>query len=341
MANEVWTEQQKAYLIAERAKGTPVPRIAAALGKPVPATYTRCRMLGSKIQAHTPWTPELETRLRDLATGAVPMTDQALADAVGKSVSQMRWKLGDLDLIGRRTKRPKVLPRQRTAPDDRARVRFEAARARADAAQLRADEAAARREVEARRAEAVRAAALAARAQAAEQRRTAKAAEAARVKTERVAAAAARVAERDRALEAAREARAAAARSVAVPEPIGLAPVGPRSVEPVRTSGRGGWTQVNTGARRQKRGPAPSRNDTVALSRQAQDAVARFMAERGVTRAEPDPVERAISYLRRRGYVVVPQANSQGITTQWTVDHRHVLAGAAALKTFAEARGYA
>lgn len=341
MANDVWTEQQKAYLIAERAKGTPVPRIAAALGKPVPATYTRCRMLGSKIQTHTPWTDELEAQLRDLATGAVPMTDQALADAVGKTVPQMRWKLGDLDLIGRRTKRPKALTRPRVSADERARQRAASAEARAEAAKLRAVHDAAQREAEARRASEARATARAARAQAAEQRRLARAAEAARAKAERVAAAAARVIERERTLEAARQARAEAARLPPAPEPIGIAPVAPRTTEPARTSGRGGWTQVNTGARRQKTGPAPNRDDTVALSRQAQDAVARFMAERGVTRAEPDPVERAVSYLRRRGYVVVPQTDSQGIATQWTVDHRHVLAGAAALKTFAEARGYA
>ena len=341
MANEVWTEQQKAYLIAERAKGTPVPQIAATLGKPVPATYTRCRMLGSKIQAHTPWTAELEARLRDLATGPVPMTDQALADAVGKTVPQMRWKLGDLDLIGRRTKRPKAHPRPRLDPDQRARQRAAAARVRAEAAEARAAQEALRREAAARQAAEVRAAALAARIEAAELRRQARAAEAARAKTERIAAATARTVERERKQEAARRARVDPARAAPSPEPIGLAPDAPRSVEPVRTSGRGGWTQVNTGARRQKTGPAPNRDDTVALSRQAQDAVARFMAERGVTRAEPDPVDRAVSYLRRRGYVVVPQTNSQGVATQWTVDHRHVLAGAAALKTFAEARGYA
>ncbi len=107
MADDVWTEQQKAYLLAERAKGTPVPLIAAALGKRIPATYTRCRMLGNRVQVHTPWTADLEARLRDLATGSTPMSDQELADAVGKTVAQMRWKLADLALVGARTKRPK------------------------------------------------------------------------------------------------------------------------------------------------------------------------------------------------------------------------------------------
>ncbi len=79
MADDVWTEQQKAYLLAERAKGTPVPLIAAALGKRIPATYTRCRMLGNRVQVHTPWTADLEARLRDLATGSTPMSDQELA----------------------------------------------------------------------------------------------------------------------------------------------------------------------------------------------------------------------------------------------------------------------
>ncbi len=38
-----------------------------------------------------------------------------------------------------------------------------------------------------------------------------------------------------------------------------------------------------------------------------------------------DPVERVVTYLRRRGYVVVADIADDRSRTQWTVDNRHVL----------------
>lgn len=105
-------------------------------------------------------------------------------------------------------------------------------------------------------------------------------------------------------------------------------------------SGRGGWKTIRRGP---KPAPcrAPTRDETVRLSQAAAQAVARFEQERGFTRPALDPVEAVITYLRRRGYVVVTETDDQGTTKRWTVDHRHRLVSPGALRQFAEARGYA
>ncbi len=342
MANDVWTEEQKAYLLAERAKGTPVPVIAATLGKPVPATYTRCRMLGNRVQVHTPWTADLEARLRDLATGGTPMSDQALADAVGKTVPQMRWKLADLGLVGARTKRPKRIPGG-LGPAQAARSKGAAAAPRdggvaaRDAARLAGRmkaEADARADRE--RHAAARAATRDARAIAAKAAATAARVERARQAAQNSACRSRQAAEVAPALVQARS----GATKPTPQQPIGLAPVGSGPASAARTSGRGGWVQTHARRGGARPAAAPSRDSTLALSRDAGEAVARFMAERGVTRVATDPVEQVVTYLRRRGYVVVAEIASDETQTQWTVDNRHVLPNAVALKQFAEARGY-
>ena len=101
-------------------------------------------------------------------------------------------------------------------------------------------------------------------------------------------------------------------------------------------SGRGGWKQV-FGVRRRLPKPnrARPRADDLALAEAAKDAIASFIADRGVTRKVESPVELAIRKLRARGYTVL--GNGKG----YTIDDRHHLSNDNELLRFAEKRGAA
>ena len=51
--NRGWTPKELEILKQEREKGTKIPEIAAMLNRPVPATYTRARMIGAIVQPHS------------------------------------------------------------------------------------------------------------------------------------------------------------------------------------------------------------------------------------------------------------------------------------------------
>ncbi|MCL2714847.1 MAG: hypothetical protein FWD68_09770, partial [Alphaproteobacteria bacterium] len=104
----------------------------------------------------------------------------------------------------------------------------------------------------------------------------------------------------------------------------------------VQTSGRGGWKQVFGTHRKLPRGTrVRARADDLALAEAAKDAIAAFIADRGVTRKVESPVELAIRKLRTRGYTVL--GNGPG----YTIDARHHLANDNELLRFAEQRGAA
>ena len=75
------------------------------------------------------------------------------------------------------------------------------------------------------------------------------------------------------------------------------------------------------------------RDAALALRADTADAVARFLAQRGATKAAVDPVEATIAAIRGRGYSLIRQENG------FVVDNRHHLADDAALFAFAEVRG--
>lgn len=75
-----------------------------------------------------------------------------------------------------------------------------------------------------------------------------------------------------------------------------------------------------------------TREDALSVRSSAADAIARFMAERGVTRLQLDPTEAAVTGLRRKGYSVVRDGDA------FVVDGRHRLATCDELKDFAERR---
>lgn len=75
------------------------------------------------------------------------------------------------------------------------------------------------------------------------------------------------------------------------------------------------------------------RDAALALRANTADAVARFLAERGATKAVADPVDETIAAIRGRGYSLVRQ------DAGFVIDGRHHLADGAALFAFAEARG--
>jgi hypothetical protein len=126
--NRVWTEEELEILRRDREAKIPVPVTAAKLGRPVPATYARARLIGTLVQPHQSWDEATVARLRELVSADPPMTDKRIAAELGRTVTQIRWKMQDLGLIGVRdlsklakitaagTARPKVVQAQSAKP---------------------------------------------------------------------------------------------------------------------------------------------------------------------------------------------------------------------------------
>ncbi len=98
--NRVWTEEELEILRRDREARVPVPVTAAKLGRPVPATYARARLIGTLVQPHQSWDEASVARLRELVSADPPMTDKHIAAELGRTVTQIRWKMQDLGLIG-------------------------------------------------------------------------------------------------------------------------------------------------------------------------------------------------------------------------------------------------
>lgn len=98
--NRVWTEEELEILRQDRAARIPIPVTAAKLGRPVPATYARARLIGTLVQPHQSWDEASVARLRELVLADPPMTDKCIAEELNRTVTQIRWKMQDLGLIG-------------------------------------------------------------------------------------------------------------------------------------------------------------------------------------------------------------------------------------------------
>jgi hypothetical protein len=98
--NREWTEEELEILRRDREAKVPVPVTAAKLNRPVPATYLRARMIGTQVQTHQAWEEATVARLRELVRADPPMTDKQIAAELGRTITQVRWKLKDLNLIG-------------------------------------------------------------------------------------------------------------------------------------------------------------------------------------------------------------------------------------------------
>lgn len=98
--NREWTDEEIEILRRDRAAKIPVPVTAAKLNRPVPATYLRARMIGTQVQKHQSWGEQEVAQLRALVMANPPMTDKRIAETLGRTVTQVRWKMQDLGLIG-------------------------------------------------------------------------------------------------------------------------------------------------------------------------------------------------------------------------------------------------
>lgn len=214
----------------------------------------------------------------------------------------------------------------------RAKARTAAAKAKADADAILAEAAQAAREAKAQAAALVKVEKAEA-----ERVRRIEAAEAKRLERERTKLAreaAAAEERRRRAAERAEAKRLAAAAAAA--EKRELVELEARRAHALAVAeGRGG-NVVGAVVRRVAAAPKPkriaTREDALSVRTSAADAIARFMAERGVTRVQLDPTEAAITGLRRKGYSVIRDGSA------FVVDGRHRLATCDELKDFAERR---
>lgn len=98
-----WTKEEIEILRARRAERIPVPLIAKELGRPVPATYARARIIGSKVMERRPWDDAEVARLVDLDERRVPIA--AIAAELDRPETSIRWKLDDIGRGGNRVKR--------------------------------------------------------------------------------------------------------------------------------------------------------------------------------------------------------------------------------------------
>lgn len=118
---------------------------------------------------------------------------------------------------------------------------------------------------------------------------------------------------------------------VAVARPAAPAVEIERVAAPARPPTGAGKRSFNTFVRAS--GKDGGRDAALALRANTADAVARFLAERGATKAVADPIDETIAAIRGRGYSLVRQ------DAGFVIDGRHRLADDAALFAFAEARG--
>lgn len=234
--------------------------------------------------------------------------------------------------------RPAEAPRQ-VRPDPRIAIEASRARSKAAAAQARVDAdailAAAKREER----EAKAAAAARARQAKADEGRAARDAAAEAKRLEREAARRVREAEvaeqrRRRELERAEAKRLAEAAKAEKAEREEREARKSRAV--AVAEGRGGNIAGGV-VRRAFAPPGPkrkslTREDALTVRASSAEAIARFMAERGVTRVQLDPTEAAVTGLRRKGYTVLRDGEA------FIVDGRHKLATCAALREFAAKR---
>lgn len=342
----------------------------SAMGRPPGDVSLRVKLLGLANLAKREWSGADEARLRALHAEGASLA--AMSTALKLPKDRIRLKIDELELTrvsapaavrvvepakpapvrlptvrgGRvHSAAPRAPPAARFAsppavvpPDPRIAIEASRARSRAAAAQARVDAdailAAARREErEAKAADATRA-----RQAKAEAERTVREAAAEAKRLEREAARRVRDAEaaeqrRRRDLERAEAKRLAEAAKVEKAE---------REAQDARKSravavaeGRGG--NIAGGVVRRAFAPpgrkkALTREDALTVRSSSADAIARFMAERGVTRVQLDPTEAAVVGLRRKGYTVLRDGDA------FIVDGRHKLATVAELKEFASRR---
>lgn len=352
--------------------GLPLREATAVMGRPPGDVSLRAKLIGLANLAKREWSGADEARLRTLHADGASLAALSAAlklptDRIRRKIDELELKRdvapapvrvaaapakpAPVRLPAVRVERvlsiaPRAPPASRPAeaprqvrPDPRIAIEASRARAKAAAAQARVDAdailAAAKREER----EAKAAAAARARQTKAAEGRAARDAAAEAKRLEREAARRVREAEaaeqrRRRDLERAEAKRLAEAAKAEKAE---------REEQEIRKSravavaeGRGGNIAGGV-VRRAFAPPGPkrkalSREDALTVRASSADAIARFMAERGVTRVQLDPTEAAVTGLRRKGYTVLRDGEA------FIVDGRHKLATCAALREFAAKR---
>lgn len=340
----------------------------SAMGRPAGDVSLRAKLVGLADVAKRAWTVAEELRLRTLHGEGASLAD--LSSALRFPTARIRLKIDELELkrfaaptparvapsmpkptpvrlpavrVERiRSPVPRAPPAEAPRPfrqDPRIALEAARARAKAGAAQARVDADAILAAAKRAEREAKAAAAAGARRAKAEAELSARTAAAEAKRLERDAARLAREAEaaelrRRRDLERAEAKRLADAAKAEKAEREERETRKSRAV--AVAEGRGGNIAGGV-VRRAFAPPGPkrkalTREDALTVRTSSADAIARFLAERGVTRVQLDPTEAAVTGLRRKGYTVLRDGEA------FIVDGRHKLASCEALREFASRR---
>jgi len=343
--------------------GLPLREATSVMERPSGDVSLRAKLLGLDNLSKREWSRADEDRLRTLHADGASLA--ALSTALKLPKDRIRHKIDELDLrrhsapvavrvsvdpakpapvrvptlrVGRvGSTAPRAPPAFRPDPRievdaSRARSRAAAARARIDADAILA--AAKREEREAKAAVSAHARQAKAEAERAVREAAAEAKRIAHERARRVREAEAAEKRRRRDLERVEAKRLADAAKTAKAEREAQEALKSRAV--AVAEGRGG--NIAGGVVRRAFAPpgrqrkALTREDALVVRSSSADAIARFMAERGVTRVKLDPTEAAVTGLRRKGYTVLRDGET------FIVDGRHKLAGGEALREFASRR---
>lgn len=342
MRGRKWTKAEDDLIRRRRGENVAVPLIAAEIGREVKATYARASLIGAKVMARTEWTEAEVDTLITMNAAKDPI--KVIARALDRTTGSVRWKLDDLDLAGGRLK-------YWTEEEDAVLRTFAEGKTVAEVKLKPIVVALAAVNGGVNRDEATVDGRIRGLKLYAAQRR--------RWSLEEIAEMKKALADGDLVAFAARTGRPierveakAMDLGLIVPKRLDIKVVAPAkpfvkavtAVAPVRLDAKDRVTvlpvvtkpvvAVVSGGPAVVQGFATVKVKPESASKLGMsDEVARFMAERGVTRVQEDPAGEIVTALRRRGFMVVSDGDG------WVIDGRRRLGSFDELEAFARVRG--